>query len=314
MSDRSLIENNAGFNDDYKLVIKRSDSGSSSLDGLFGYKASEVENTSKVEVVGSSDLTLAILDFENSLDNFGRDTSFKIKTKAVLTPKEINAFFDIVEKYSDRFQFGYIVEKHVCNLIKNSYDSGNNSFNFDYNFSTYSNYNFVHGLEGKHNDPIKISVVGNVPNYFATQAKNIRFDIECSVGWEAFWDTKNVDVKIKGNVGSAFGKRAENLNLILDGNLDTNSCNFSKNISMIINGDVGQDFARHSERIYAIINGNLNQRGSGYKTTNFECFVKGNDDNNYFYCDGFFHTKDDVRTFRTYKKIMKEVNLRFEEK
>jgi hypothetical protein len=257
------------------LAIKRSDD-SSSLDNIFGYNASDVE--SEKEVMTSSTVDMDKINshmrkFEQALDSGARRYDC-IDNYHTLMPNEINLLFSsITNKGSNHFSFPWALGEFFSNIIQKSYCGGNNDFIL--NTASYPGVDNLCGkICGTKERPIKISIKGDVNNYFASLSKYLDVSLDGNVGYESFQEAKDINLKLKGNLGKDFGYNSKNINILVGGNVDWGFGSHSKNIAAFIKGDVGQNFGSRSINLTATILGNAKVYfGNG--SDNFDAVIKG---------------------------------------
>jgi hypothetical protein len=216
------------------IGIKRSDSDSS-LDGLFGYSASDVESKREIEVIGFSKFEEIVEEFKTmnghlSLEDFTSDKVF--------TPAEINLVARLIESYHKDQNRGISAGLFLSQLIKNSYMAGNNEFNF--NFSELNNplSNFGYKLHATNDRPIKMKVVGNVG-----------FNFCCA--------SKGINAIFEGNTQDNFFNYAENSTVYVKGNLDYQAFFSSTNLLAVVKGDISFDCGFDSSELILVVDGNV---------------------------------------------------------
>ena len=198
------------------LAIKRS--SDSSLDDLFGYSASDVEEEKEIIVV-PNEFSNLFEKYENIINFKYNDVSqiedYIIKTfDEVLSPKEIKVFHFIADQLyggnEHKTRMGYTLTK----LIQNSFNKGYNDFDLD--FTEKPVLGLGNNLKGKLFRKLKIKVKGNLHN----------------VGH----GSRNLDVTIDGNASGSFGFQSKNITAYISGCVNTIGYN-SKNVKCVIGED-----------------------------------------------------------------------------
>ena len=178
------------------LAIKRSDS-CSSLDGLFGYTASDVEEKKELEVI-PSDFSEVFGLYTSCLDLSFRQV-YDQNIGLVLSPTEINLFLQLTDIYKDHGSYPINTGPFVTRLIQSSYNANNNGFYLDITSLGPLNY-IAFRLKGDKNNPINLTIDGNAtPGTLA--------------------NLENVNAKIIGTTHYTFGKHSKNLTLDVIGRL-----------------------------------------------------------------------------------------------
>jgi formylmethanofuran dehydrogenase subunit C len=282
--------------------IKRGDS-LQGLDDLFGYTASDVEKTSTIEVVSSGNLNLALDEFKAYLkcfeklkdDPFGRSEH---NTNLVLTSEEINSYFLMIQSFRDNKTYRNTAPL-LNSLIQNSYDAGNNDFTI--NLSEGSPYSLIYKLHGDENNPLKITVLGDISTFAGEFSSHLNLSVKGDIYNNSFFSVRNSSISIEGDVSSSFLHSSYNVNVNLCGNAHSKFGEFSTNLNAIIKGDVGKWFGLHSTNLNATINGNaLTELGKG--ASNMSVIFEGG----HAFSDIFFHSENCV-----FKSSNKELVERF---
>jgi hypothetical protein len=244
------------------LSIKRSDD--TSLDGLFGYDASDVENENEIEVVSNGALDEVISVYCNSLLKEIHPPIESLDLP-ILNSKEISSFLSIIFSKSDlvlnKFHRQFFAGKFLNTLIKRSYESGNNNFNLT----------FDEPLAGicstfycKKEDPMRINITGDCGSYFANFSENIIASVNGGMGIYSIAHSKNICLEVNGNVGSNFGTEAKNFIARINGHARDYFAAASRNSLAIVNGDVGNYCGSRARGLRFAIKGNIESLSGFY--------------------------------------------------
>jgi hypothetical protein len=168
-----------------QVPIKR---GTSGIDDLFGYTASDVENESRIEVVGNDNFEELIQIFSEYLV----ETPYYLKEldPFILNPFEINDFIQFTAPFTESDSYPRLLGIVSQKLIVNSYKEGYNNFKLDFRNLVAPSF-FASDLKGKDKNPIQIEVKGDVSG-------------------NSFQYVKNAHIKVNGNVGTEFARHTEN--------------------------------------------------------------------------------------------------------
>jgi hypothetical protein len=272
----------------FQTSIKRSDD--SSIDNLFGYSASDVENENQIEVDGNS-LSPVIHEYQRLLDSRELSTP-KLNHKFILTPDEIDSFLQLQEIFLDHEYNIRHFGKYVSSLIQNSYDAGYNGFEFNLENVEEFPYLGCH-IKGNDKNLIKIKIVGDVGCGFGTEAKEVDVNIQGNVDYFFGLSSNNLiatingDVAhgygissinmttfIKGNSKKTFGNSSENMTAIIVGRMADYVGINSNNLTLAVDGSAGIEFGRESINLTAYIRNTFYLRPSDFKNGNI---IGGND-------------------------------------
>jgi hypothetical protein len=272
------------------VSIKRN--SASGLDDLFGYSAQDVENESQVKVADESNVPYALDSFEKYLEDYGYgpDNYFS-QDKLLLSPKEINTFLQLTEKYSDNQDYKLLGD-FMSRLIQNSYDHGYNNFKFDIrNLPPFDD--FLDFLKGKEDNRINIKVIGDISD-------------------SSVCDSKYLNLFVEGNVGETVGIRSVENIFVITKDVGGELMFESKDSKCFVGGNVGYDFGRNSSNLKAAIKGYAG-RCLGIYARNLEVFIKeklglGCDSNSYgakiYFVEQYPHRKSPSAKIITGPKAM----------
>jgi hypothetical protein len=232
-------------------AIKRSNSDAS-IEGLFGYGANDVENEKSIEVVGESNVKLALGEFVQTL-NLGIGGIREDNTNLILSANELGALFDMIKKYENHDNYSIYSGLYVSRLIQNSYDAGFNGFKFDLENNCHVHRLFreikgtkerpvivdikgnANGYFGFFSDYLDVAVLGGTGKFFGYKSTNLIARVKGDVGSNFCWDSTNVTVAIDGNIGSLFADDAKNFSgfissddIDLDGSISYKEVKFGK--------------------------------------------------------------------------------------
>ena len=169
-------------------------------DFLAGYNPGELEATRTVQVVGT-DFSELLRMYEKVLDGEGHASYDYVgfvrnnrEVTEVLTPAEINSFFQATNRYEDHQLYSKKTGSMVSGLIQNSYNRGYNNFFLNTkNLPRISNLG-AH-IIGTKDDPIHISVEGNLCNKVGFAAYYSHFLLNGAVGIFGGWEAKHCTFK-----------------------------------------------------------------------------------------------------------------------
>jgi hypothetical protein len=214
--------------------IKRSDK-SSGLDDLFGYTASDIEETKKIYVVDSN--LAEVFDTYNSYLGLEKGELEDNKPTLILTPNEIDAFLQETIYHQKRENFCSKTSRFLSGLIQNSYDFGNNGFNL--NFTELNYFNDVgRDLCGKKDEPIELDINGNIGNATGSCSKYLTINVNGNVGHTFGFDSTNMTSAINGDVGLNFGESSYKLAAQIEGNVRSSLGINSNKMKATIKGEV----------------------------------------------------------------------------
>jgi formylmethanofuran dehydrogenase subunit C len=258
-----------------KVGIKRSDDGSS-IDQLFGYDASDVENTSTIEV--TSGVAELIEDYK-VYSYLSEQDKNKYPIKTVLSPGEINRFLQATRPYKEIRSSTLRTGSYINALIENSYNEGYNDFYLnlvDLPFVT----SILKNISADEKNPIKIKIDGGSGHAFCNNAKNINAIINGNIYANSCLEAKNLNLLINGTIYNGFGEKSENMSLCVKGDIYSTFCLASKNLLAIIDGNVGSQFCGESKNAIVSIKGDVEEY-FGRNSTNMASSIIGNV-SNYF--------------------------------
>jgi hypothetical protein len=214
-SNKPIAKKNQRFLRLPLVTIKRQ--SDSSLDELFGYDASDVENEGKVQ--SSNNVIVPVLsDFEKYL-GLHHDKFVKASTQHILLPLEINQFLQLTLCFSNQKNYFHRAGWFLSQLIQNSYDVGHNDFILDYK-----------------DGPKKIDQLGR--KIIATKER------PCTL-------------YCNGNAGYYFGERSQYLTAIVKGLLGPRIGNFSQNLTLTVNGNISFVDKKMSSDFTAYVSGRI---------------------------------------------------------
>ena len=228
----TIIRNEAPL--DLPLIAIKRDDNNSGLDDLFGYSASDVENTSTIEVIGSGNLPLAIYEFDKYFEKDNIDP-YKIETKLTLDHSEIDDFLEASKKYLRKMNYRSATGAYLSWIMANSYDFLNHN-SFVLKLDQPLNF-FATGLCAQKNNPIRVEVEGNLGYNCAMYSENLKIIVEGNVDHHFGFKSKNSQSIINGNCFDEFGKYTRDFTALITGNADGFFLEGSKNTSGIIKGD-----------------------------------------------------------------------------
>jgi hypothetical protein len=262
-------------------AIKRKDDDfgiGGSLDGLFGYTASDVETTSTIEVVGNHEnIGLALKEYEQfSYDHFLPFFTLKpIKkySNLVLTPAEMSVFINEIEKFQKEENYSLSANLFVNRLIQNSYDAGNNDFNLY--VEDLPNASILKKLKATEDNPLKIRLNGSVGDFVARESNYLDLTIDGRVGDYFADNSNNLIASITGDVGKHFGSNSHNIKTKINGNVGYSFGFQSFDIDAEIIGMVGHHFGYNSNNLKANIVGFVDFKFGSY-SRNLSCNIDGN--------------------------------------
>jgi hypothetical protein len=290
--------------------IKRDDS-ENGLDQMFGYSASDVESTQRVEVLGSGNLPKALSEYESCLDR-NNDIVLRreeeIIVQAVLDPNEISQFLLATKVYEKRKKYQIITGEFIGKLVQNSYNYGNNNFYFDLSLNNFVR--FCYTLKGYRDELINLEVKGNTKTLFCNHAKYLNTKVDGNVDDSSFQNTRDSIITVTGNCGHHFGDNSKDLTAFVVGNVGNSfrKCKYSK---LIVKGNVGPYFATFASNIKAFIGKDLKCE-YGYYSNNLSFFIAGNMDERYKRCKELL-LKNDAINHPEYIANMKELDERLAE-
>jgi hypothetical protein len=258
------------------------------LDNLFGYTASDVENVGTIEVVNSGNLDLALEEFEDYLE-LSPHIAEKRKTKLCLLPGEINHFLNLIENYHEHTNYFWRSGTFTSKLMGQSYLNGNNRFNL--NIGEHPVSHLAIDLKASEDNPIKISIEGDVGGCFASSSENLDIVINGNCENSFGWSSENICVKINGSVGGFFGKSSNNLTALISQNANKMFSYGSKYLSAIIKGNSDGDLGIYSSDLTVFVYGDL-----------AKCCPKE---------DRYIYTADNIKGHEKYIQIMAKLNARF---
>jgi hypothetical protein len=242
------------------LAIKRSDS-ESSIDELFGYTASDVENEGKIE--GSNyDFTQLLETFENSLGHL----HIFVPTD-ILNPIEINSFIFETRRFQDDISYSNCLSNFLGKLIQNSYLSGHNNFHLDL-----TNMNppdsLMRAVECCEERPLRMTINGNVGAYFGSLSENIFAKIYGDCGYLLGNGSSNMNVEITGDVNFKLASSSNNFDGIINGDIAWDSLYSAIDGKIKVNGKCGANFAYCAKNLNATISDVKNLRDFCYHIEN----------------------------------------------
>ena len=189
---------------------------------LVGYEPGQLEETRKVQTVGS-DLSELMRKYELVLDDsdllFGAAWKDFIyhnqKITEFLTQAEINSFLQTTKQYEDYPNYNWNTGMFLSCLIQISYNHGYNHFFLDTkNVSTISGLAaFIIGQEQK---PIHITIHGNVGNSLGNCAQHSIFTLNGSALEMCGFGAYKSIFTFNGGIGHNFGLRADLSTFILN--------------------------------------------------------------------------------------------------
>jgi hypothetical protein len=294
--------------------IKRSQGIDGGLDNMFGYSANDVENKSKIEVVGSGNLLLAIKEYCSYLDvDFGlisraNQCSY---TNVILTPPEISQFILATKIYGGHENYGARTGEFSSKLIQTSYGAGNNDFLINLNSINLSR--FCKRIKGKRDDRIKIDIKGNSGNDFCNGSKYFDINIDGNVSGFSLKKTEKSVITVAGNCGEKFAFGSIDITSFVNGNVGPNSGQESNRLNLIVGGNVDYNFASFANRLSAVIGGNLEIFGLGYYARNMDLFVGGSMDYGNKKPPKNIRVGQNAKNHSLYKLMMTELHKRMEE-
>jgi hypothetical protein len=152
------------------VSIEQKNSG---LDNLFDYSLNDVENESKVGVIGKRNLEKVFQRYKELLIFNPEIYSPKqLDINSILTPIEINAFLQITTKFENCPEYSSLTGFFVSKLISDSFYEGNNGFNLDFRNLSRIN-NLARGLIGEKEKAIEIGILGNLGRNFCSCSYNL---------------------------------------------------------------------------------------------------------------------------------------------
>ena len=125
-----------------------------------------------------------------------------------LTPPEINSFLQISAAYKDHDNARFLTGPFVSALIQRSYLAGYNNFQLDATSQFEPIHYLAYKLKGQDNDPLCLSVVGDVGRNFTDRS----FRIDASLQGDAQYGSASClyysSLNVLGNVGPMFANGA----------------------------------------------------------------------------------------------------------
>jgi hypothetical protein len=279
--------------DSHLIEIKRK--SGSSLDDLFGYTASDVENIKEVETIDNSRVNLVLNQFKRFVEgNFLYKTTFAKKEGIiVLSPKEINNFFQIACLYHNpKDKEDVELGLYLKTLIKKSYDSGNNNFNLTINPEIVLN-SFKNILGEKYR-PISLRIDGNLGSHCFTQSKYVDLLVKGNVGEFFMGDSMDSKVVLKGDAENYLAYNSINLTLTMEGNTNKEFASYAKRMVCAVDGNVFLEHNNLYDKSYFMVSDLVNNQNVSHFTDHYHLFVG-----------------DDAKDNPTYKQMMAEFDRRF---
>jgi hypothetical protein len=231
-------------------AIKRSDD-TSNLDDLFGYSTNDVENTSTIEVVGSGSLPDALKEYDAFLSAREKESDSKL----VLSKKELELFL-LCSKFQDKYESNQSKSGiFLSRLIKNTYDSNENNFKFEFDFSLITH--FCHKIKADENRPLRMYITGDVGQDAFYDCENMNVKVIGDVGHLSAYCSENMNFDISGDTNISFGWRSNNLSAKIGGNGGYRFGFYSKNMRAVIEKDTGTEFGNGSKDLLVLVKGNV---------------------------------------------------------
>ncbi|MFH1638127.1 MAG: hypothetical protein ABIB71_06900 [Candidatus Woesearchaeota archaeon] len=150
-----------------------------------------------------------------------------IKTKAILSPEQIQNFLQATRKYEEHKRYSPNTGLFITRLIQNSHDAGDNLFKLETRTLSKRIHFLGYNLQGKGNNLLEIIVDGNAGDSCGLRAKNLRkLYIQGDVGDDCSKCATNIDgIFIAGYCGEWCGYGAENIReFYLNGNVNVFGC------------------------------------------------------------------------------------------
>ncbi len=146
----------------------------------------------------------------------------------MISPSDIEVIIDNCRRYENYDEFEYKNALFVSRLIQNHYDQGNDELILNIEDNEFLMLGQM--IEGTSKRPLKMTVNGNISEYFCDSAKNCILEVNGDVGFFCGENSNNCIFNIDGDVGNLAGYLADYSIFDIKGNAGDNlgaNSNFS---------------------------------------------------------------------------------------
>ena len=228
------------------------------IEGLFkDYESRDLEDRSIIEVVSSGNLKEGLDKFEKYLKGTPLSILNSDKDPIILEPCEISRFVLGLKNYEGHHLFNLSSIKFINLLISNSYEAGNNDFNFNTRNILSSSSCLGKDLSGSKENRLKISIVGDIGFNSFSGSKYVDLVLEGNMRESFGYSSESLHANIYGDVGYSFGEGSTDLVTSINGDVEDSFGLYSKNLTAMIKGKVENLFGGESNNLFAKIDGDI---------------------------------------------------------